>query len=199
MRRMILCTTILWFSGPVPYELSLSEYLNHPDPVTKYKTHLRAENRKRTQEVNRYIRIMESFVIGTPDPEVLREIGRAVYDDANITGLPPEFYLALMRVENPWLDPWIENWYGAVGITQVVPRYWEGVYPECGEDLNEIRTQVCYGARIYLHYLDSWGGDPNLALYAYNGCTLWHRQTQQRCLNYPNWIQDYEEIYRENF
>lgn len=165
--------------------------------VDNYRRNLSLENRRRRHRVDRYVEVMESYTIGAPSRELLVEIAEAIYDDAKTTGLPGEFYLALMRVENPWLDPHIENFYGAVGLTQVVPRYWDGVYEECGESLRDVFTQICYASRIYLHYLEQAGGDSVMALYAYNGCTEWHRETEQRCINYPHWIRQYETNYRE--
>jgi soluble lytic murein transglycosylase-like protein len=125
------------------------------------------------------------------------EIALAIYKDSRLTGLDGAFYLGLIRVENPQLDHLVENWYGAVGLTQVVPRYWLGIYPECGEDLyTDVYTQVCYGARIFQYYFDVWG-DTTLALYAYNGCTLNLRSQAARCSNFPRWVQEYTSEYAD--
>jgi soluble lytic murein transglycosylase-like protein len=167
--------------------------------IAAYQEEIRERNRSRRESVTRYVRIMESFGIGEPDPRRLRDIGNAIYTDSKITGLTPEFYLALIRVENPWLDPEIQNGYGAVGLTQVVPRYWQDVFPECGTNLTEIYTQVCYGGRIFMHYLNTWDGNEVLALYAYNGCTASRREAMQRCVDYPHRIKNYEATHTQDF
>lgn len=123
-------------------------------------------------------------------------IAKAIQRDSRLSGLPGSFYLGLMRVENPQLEPFEANWYGAYGLTQVVPKFWEGTFPKCGDLLTSVYAQLCYGARVYLSYLDEWG-DEILALYAYNGCTQAHRARKARCINFPNWVRDYTQEYEE--
>lgn len=154
----------------------------------------------RLHEIEGYVGVLRSISAyqaeKVPD-SINYAIAIAIYEDSKKTLLPGSFYLGLIRVENPFINPFIINWYGAVGLTQVVPRYWEGVFPECGPDLyTNIYTQICYGARVYLHYLDIWE-DETLALYAYNGCTEHLREQQARCTDYPLWVQGYAMSYEK--
>ena len=121
----------------------------------------------------------------------------AIYKDMRTTGLPASFYMGLVRVENPYLDPYIVNWYGAVGLTQVVERFWLGEFPECGDDLRtSIDTQICYGARVYLHYLSVYG-DTTAALYAYNGCSIRLQLVGASCVKYPALVLDHARKFQE--
>lgn len=58
---------------------------------------------------------------------------------------------------------------GELGVGQVRPEYWLGIWPECGTDLRSTRTGVCYTIRIYRYWRDKLGSR-YLALRAYNGC-----------------------------
>ena len=83
----------------------------------------------------------------------------------------PRLLLAVMRVENPWLDLSAASPVGAVGLMQVMPFH-QGKW-ECGPgDLTNVRVNICHGARIFAAYLREYGGDADRALLAYNGCVL---------------------------
>lgn len=69
-----------------------------------------------------------------------------------------------VRVGNRWV------WTRAVGLGQIVPELWEGVYPECGQDLFQVRTNVCYTVRIWKYYRQTHHPDLHASLLAYNGC-----------------------------
>lgn len=197
MLRSILLA-ILLIGCEVPESHKYTEEL-----LTAHQTTVLKETEAQAIEIQGYLRLVREIAATPPvnptlTDSVAFQIALAIYEDSNLTGLPGSFYLGLIRVENPWMDPWIENSYGAVGLTQVVPRYWEGVYPECGEDLRKsIYTQICYGARVYMYYLGVWQ-DEALALYAYNGCTLAHREASARCTNYPKWVLEYSKGFAED-
>lgn len=170
--------------------------------LASYHATVLADAQDTQKEIEGYLRVLRSIAEDPPindevSDSIAYAIAVAVYKDKRLTGLRAGFYFGLMRVENPQLEPYVENWYGAVGLTQVVPEFWEGKFSECGENLRtNIYTQVCYGARVYLTYMDIWG-DEVMALYAYNGCTEAHRQRQARCMNFPTWVQNYAQTYEE--
>lgn len=62
----------------------------------------------------------------------------------------------------------------AVGLGQIVPELWLGVFPECGTDLHSVRDNVCHTVRIWRYYKDHHHPDINGALLAYNGCRSEH-------------------------
>ena len=166
--------------------------------VLEYQSILRADNVERQREVQRIRRALKDMAFEPISDSLATAVAVAIHKDAEITGLPHGFYIGLIRVENPWVDPTIVNWYGAVGLTQVVPRYHEGNYPECGTELRtDSYTQICYGTRYFMELLDRYEGDYDLALWAYNGCTPQRRNAKQRCLGYPTWVMQFASDFEE--
>lgn len=102
------------------------------------------------------------------DEELTGRVASALVREARAAGLEPRLLLAVLLVENPWLDPTIRSSVGAVGLMQVMPVHQGGW--SCGRDLEDIDTNVCLGARVFAHYLDRTGGDLERALLRYNGC-----------------------------
>ncbi len=170
--------------------------------LESYQATVLADAKAQQKELRSYLRVLRSIAENPPindevSDSIAYQIAVAIYLDSRQTELPASFYLGLLRVENPQLEPYICNWYGACGLTQVVPKYWLGAFPECGLDLEgDIYTQICYGARVYLTYFEIWG-DETLALYAYNGCTEAHRARRARCISFPTWVQEYAQAYAE--
>ena len=111
------------------------------------------------------------------------EIAEAIAREADRSGLDDDLIVGVIMVENPWLDPGIENWYGAIGLMQVVGRLHLGDHPECGTDLTDIATNVCYGVSILERKLVAAEGDLTLALLFYNGC--WGSTYKAGCESYP--------------
>lgn len=103
------------------------------------------------------------------DPELVGRIARAVVQEANAAGLEPRLLVAVMLVENPWLDPSARSPVGAVGLMQVMPLH-EGEWAGCEADLQDIRANICHGARIFANYVEGAHGDVDRALLRYNGC-----------------------------
>ena len=81
----------------------------------------------------------------------------------------PRLLLAVMTVENPWLDPGAYSSMGAVGLMQVMPFH-VGSWGCTGWDLTDLDTNICYGARILANALKRSDGDLDRALLRYNGC-----------------------------
>ena len=100
--------------------------------------------------------------------ELTGRIAASLVREASAVGVEPRLLLAVLLVENPWLDPDIRSSVGAVGLMQVMPVHRGGW--SCGYDLEDIDTNVCLGARVFKHYLDRSDGELERALLRYNGC-----------------------------
>ncbi len=103
------------------------------------------------------------------DPVLARRIAMALVYEARAVQLEPRLLLAVLLVENPWLDPTARSPVGAVGLMQVMPLH-EGRWPPCPSDLEDVEANICHGARIFAHAFRQTGGDIERALLRYNGC-----------------------------
>lgn len=112
-------------------------------------------------------------------------VSSAVHKWSRIRDLPAWLVVGVVRVENPWLIPDISSHAGAVGIMQVIPRFWLGVFPECGYDLASVDDNVCVGTGALRHFMERNGGLTS-SLLAYNGCA-----GGGRCSEYPSRVLTY--------
>lgn len=101
--------------------------------------------------------------------DLAERVAVALVREANLVDLEPRLLLAVLLVENPWLDPMIRSPVGAVGLMQVMPLHL-GNWPGCEPDLEDIDANICHGARIFAHYFAQTGTDVERALLRYNGC-----------------------------
>lgn len=98
-------------------------------------------------------------------------VAEAVVRESDVVGVNPWLVVAVVRIENPWLKPDTVSYAGAVGIMQVMPRFWSGVFDNCGTALDEIDDNVCVGVRVLNFYLRRESSKAlRLGLLAYNGC-----------------------------
>lgn len=116
------------------------------------------------------------------DSELAERVAVALVREANHVGLEPRLLLAVLLVENPWLDPKIRSPVGAVGLMQVMPLHL-GNWPACEPDLEDIDANICHGARIFAHYFERTRGDIERALLRYNGCV--RGTNTPNCHQYP--------------
>ncbi len=119
------------------------------------------------------------------DPELGQRIAVSLVRESNRLGLDSHLLLAVLLVENPWLDPVARSPVGAIGLMQVMPVH-RGSFPECGADLEEIETNVCAGATLFARYLRESRGDVDRALLRYNGCV--HGTNTPTCRQYPSHV-----------
>lgn len=119
------------------------------------------------------------------DTALVERISVALVREANRVDLEPRLLLAVLLVENPWLDPDIRSPVGAVGLMQVMPFH-QGSWADCGNDLEDVDSNVCHGARIFAHYYRSSNGDLDRALLRYNGCV--NGTNTPDCHQYPNHV-----------
>jgi soluble lytic murein transglycosylase-like protein len=116
------------------------------------------------------------------DEELVRRIALALVREARRSGSEPRLLLALLLVENGRLDPFARSEAGARGLMQVMPVHL-GQWPPCAHDLINVEANICYGARIFAHYLEAERGDMERALLRYNGCS--RGTNTPDCQRYP--------------
>lgn len=134
--------------------------------------------------------LISLFTTGRPDRPVLTpsqdparwRIARTIEATADWHDVPPRLVARLIWIESRG-DSLARSPVGATGLMQVMPRYWRGVYPECGagtaRSLRSVRENICYGVKILRHYMDTHPESLREALLAYNGCV-----TRSRCAWY---------------
>lgn len=118
-------------------------------------------------------------------PELATRIAVALVRESHRTGLDTGLLLAVLLVENPWLDPEERSSVGAVGLMQVMPFH-AGGWRCGGTDLTDPEINICHGARILAHVLHRARGDLDTALLRYNGCV--HGRNTPDCHLYPEWV-----------
>ncbi len=101
------------------------------------------------------------------------------------TNIDPRLLLAVMTVENPWLDLAIRSPMGAVGLMQVMPFH-AGNWGCGSDDLEDLDVNICHGAEILAHAIERTDGDLNRALLRYNGCV--RGTNTPDCHLYPSWV-----------
>lgn len=116
------------------------------------------------------------------DRALVGRIATAVVREAKAADIEPRLLLAVLLVENPWLNPRIRSSVGAVGLMQVMPVHRGGW--SCGYDLEDVDTNVCLGAQVFAHYLNRTGADLEKALLRYNGCVT--GSNTPNCHQYPS-------------
>ena len=115
----------------------------------------------------------------------LKRIAISLIREGNATGIDPRLLLAVMLVENPWLDLEIRSSAGAIGLMQVMPFH-AGNWGCPGDDLTNLELNICHGSRILADALKRSGGDLSKALLRYNGCVLGTHTPD--CHSYPDWV-----------
>jgi soluble lytic murein transglycosylase-like protein len=116
------------------------------------------------------------------EPDFGRRVAVALVREANNVGLEPRLLLAVLLVENPWLDPQIRSPVGAVGLMQVMPFH-QGEWPPCEANLEDVDANICHGVRIFARYFEQTGGNVERALLRYNGCV--RGTNTPNCHQYP--------------
>jgi len=103
------------------------------------------------------------------DGDFVRSVALALVSEGREAGIDPRVLASVLLVENPWLDPKVRSFMGAVGLMQVMPFH-AGAWGCASGDLEDPRANICHGARIFAAYLARHGGNVDRALLAYNGC-----------------------------
>ena len=102
-----------------------------------------------------------------PDHDTRLELLKNIHYEANKAGLAPELVLAVINVESNF-NRWAISKVGAQGLMQIMP-FWLSEFPQAGDNLFDIRTNLRLGCTILKHYLEKEKGDRQRALARYNG------------------------------
>jgi soluble lytic murein transglycosylase-like protein len=119
------------------------------------------------------------------DPHLVRRIAVALHREARRTELEPRLLLAVLLVENPWLNPEARSFMGARGLMQVMPFH-EGRWDPCPPRLDDVDANICHGASIFAAYLKQERGNVHRALLRYNGCV--RGTNTPNCHQYPDHV-----------
>lgn len=130
---------------------------------------------------------LERVLLGyrSDDPQLIRRVAVSLLREARRTELEPRLLLAVLLVENPWIDPEARSFMGARGLMQVMPFH-EGQWPPCEPRLDDVEANICHGASIFAAYLKQTRGDVDRALLRYNGCV--NGTNTPNCHQYPNHV-----------
>lgn len=102
-----------------------------------------------------------------PDHNARLELLKNIHYEANKAGLAPELVLAVINVESNF-NRWAISRVGAQGLMQIMP-FWLNEFPQAGDNLFDIRTNLRFGCTILRYYIDKEHGDRQRALARYNG------------------------------
>ena len=119
------------------------------------------------------------------DPVLARRIAVALYREGHAAGVAPHLLLAVLLVENPWVDPLARSPVGARGLMQVMPLH-RGKWAPCAPRLDDVDANICHGARIFANYLAEQHGNVERALLRYNGCV--NGTNTPNCMQYANYV-----------
>jgi hypothetical protein len=119
------------------------------------------------QDVAPIERVLLSY--RSDDPSLVRRVAVSLVREARRTQTEPRLLLAVLLVENPWIDPSKSSHVGAQGLMQVMPFH-RGKWKPCQPRLDDVDANICHGARIFAAYLREEKGNVDRALLRYNGC-----------------------------
>ncbi len=117
----------------------------------------------------------------TRDGEVAERVARAIVKEAGHLRVEPSLLAGMLLVENARLEPRRVSHRGAIGLMQVM-RFHAGEYDCDSDDLLQVESNICHGARVFGHYLKRTG-DVHRALLRYNGCVA--GSSTRSCRRYP--------------
>ncbi len=104
----------------------------------------------------------------TRKPGMANRIARALVKEANRLEVEPSLLAGVLLVENARLEPASVSSQGAIGLMQVM-HFHAGEF-DCGsDDLLQVESNICHGARVFGRYLKRTG-NVRTALLRYNGC-----------------------------
>jgi len=131
-----------------------------------------------------YAPLVPVFQRRTGERVVASRIARAVVAEARRISVAPSLLAALLLTENHDLDPDTVSSRGATGLMQVMPFH-AGEYGCPSDDLTDVESNICHGARIFGRYLRRTG-TVSSALLRYNGCPP--DAVSATCTRYPSHV-----------
>lgn len=170
-----------------PRYFGVATVANHrvaPDPLMMraldVKHALRRVDHVVEDEVEPLARVLKTY---RNDERLARRIATALVREAHRASLEPDILLAVLLVENPWINPGARSSVGARGLMQVMPGH-QGNWKACPGRLEDIESNICYGAQIFRSYLREENGRVEAALLRYNGCV--RGTNTPNCHTYPS-------------
>lgn len=116
------------------------------------------------------------------DERLARRVATALVREGRRANVAPDILLAVLLVENPWINPSARSSVGARGLMQVMPGH-RGQWKACPNSLDDIESNICYGAQIFRSNLQETHGNVEAALLRYNGCV--NGTNTPNCHEYP--------------
>jgi soluble lytic murein transglycosylase-like protein len=116
------------------------------------------------------------------EPEIANRVARAIVKEARELQLSPSLLAGVLLTENSRLEPQSVSHRGAIGLMQVM-RFHAGVFDCDSDDLLQVESNICHGARVFAGYLKRTK-DVRSALLRYNGCV--RSRATQSCRRYPS-------------
>jgi soluble lytic murein transglycosylase-like protein len=118
----------------------------------------------------------------TRESGVADRIARAIVKEARQLRVEPSLLTGVLLTENARLEPDAVSSQGAIGLMQVM-HFHAGEYDCASDDLLQIESNICHGARVLGYYLKRTG-DVRRALRRYNGCVV--GSNTPNCGRYPS-------------
>ena len=125
---------------------------------------------------------LAQILSNSADPALANRVARAIVKEARELQLSPSLLAGVLLTENARLEPQTISNRGAVGLMQVM-RFHAGVFDCDSDDLLQVESNICHGARVFASYLKRTR-DVHSALLRYNGCVK--TLATPNCRRYPS-------------
>jgi soluble lytic murein transglycosylase-like protein len=115
------------------------------------------------------------------DPATAMRIARAILKESKRLQVAPSLLTGMLLTENTRLEPEAVSSQGAIGLMQVM-HFHAGEFDCESDDLLDVESNICHGARVFGRYLQRTG-NVKRALLRYNGCVT--SANTPNCHRYP--------------
>ncbi len=115
------------------------------------------------------------------DPVTAMRIARAILKESRRLQVAPSLLTGMLLTENTRLEPEAVSSQGAIGLMQVM-HFHAGEFDCESDDLIDVESNICHGARVFGRYLKRTG-NVKRALLRYNGCVT--SANTPHCHRYP--------------
>jgi soluble lytic murein transglycosylase-like protein len=180
---LLLTPTVPMATPPLPPLLGRAVALSALEPEA-YATEPIDSGALEREVVSRYQYRPLARLLGrhTRTPGMAERIARAIVKEAGRLHVAPSLLTGVLLTENPRLESGTVSSQGAIGLMQVM-HFHAGTF-DCGsDDLLQVESNICHGARVFGQYL-ARTGDVQRALLRYNGCVV--SANTPNCHRYPN-------------
>lgn len=124
-------------------------------------------------------------------PDTANRVSPYIIQSADQYELDPLLIAAVIRQESTF-RPTVVSPAGAVGLTQVMPRYWQAT---CPGDLSDELTNINCGSFILTKYKNSSGSMPKALAYYNVGPTAYNsnRQMKKQGKRYAKQVEEHQK------